>query len=277
MFLEPSAKPTVIYIGSSLEFGIACEKSSWNHCTSKPHLPETNGIVERTVRRIKEGTSAVLLQSGPVASSCVECQCNLRNVQDLLAYGTTPYERRSGELLKGPVSPFGSVVEYHPFSAKVKAPPSRQESFILEYSLDTHCMREELRMLRSWKIWTRRKSPLGDSMQRRSSRRKNGQIFIFSDRKLHVELKWLWVQDVVKEGPVKLKTVKGNENVADHLTKPKSKAEVAQEGGGGVRGVVRREPPLGPRRRGGSHLWRVYALIAHWSVKPGRDPSVSGV
>ena len=31
-------------------------------CT--PHRSETNGIVERAVRRVKEGTSAVLLQSG---------------------------------------------------------------------------------------------------------------------------------------------------------------------------------------------------------------------
>ena len=44
----------------------------------------------------------------------------------------------------------------------------------------------------------------------------------------HVELKWLWVQDVVKEGRGKLKTVKGNENVADHLTKPKSKVEIEE-------------------------------------------------
>ena len=42
----------------------------------------------------------------------------------------------------------------------------------------------------------------------------------------HVELKWLWVQDAVKEGRVKLKTVPGSENVADHLTKPKTKVEV---------------------------------------------------
>ena len=41
-------------------------------------------------------------------------------------------------------------------------------------------------------------------------------------------LKWLWVQDVVNEGCVKLKTVKGNENVAEHLTEPKSKAEVEE-------------------------------------------------
>ena len=47
-----------------LEFGKACEDLSWNHCTSAPHRSETNGIAERAVRRVKEGTSAVLLQSG---------------------------------------------------------------------------------------------------------------------------------------------------------------------------------------------------------------------
>ena len=54
----------VIYTDNSLEFGKACEDLSWNQCTSTPHRSETNGIVERAVRRAKEGTSAVLLQSG---------------------------------------------------------------------------------------------------------------------------------------------------------------------------------------------------------------------
>ena len=44
----------------------------------------------------------------------------------------------------------------------------------------------------------------------------------------HVELKWLWVQDMVKEGRVKLKTVRGEENVADHLTKPKTRADIEE-------------------------------------------------
>ena len=61
-FLEPERKPTVIYTDNSLEFGKACEDLSWNHCTSTPHRSETNGIAERAVRRVKEGTSAVLLQ-----------------------------------------------------------------------------------------------------------------------------------------------------------------------------------------------------------------------
>ena len=61
-FLEPTRKQKVIYTDYSLEFGKACEDLSWTHCTSTPHRSETNGIAERAVRRVKEGTSAVLLQ-----------------------------------------------------------------------------------------------------------------------------------------------------------------------------------------------------------------------
>ena len=64
-FLESEKNPKVIYTHYSLEFGKGCEDLYWNHCTSTPHRSETNGIAERAVRRVKEGTSAVLLQSGP--------------------------------------------------------------------------------------------------------------------------------------------------------------------------------------------------------------------
>ena len=94
---------------------------SWNHCTSTPHRSETNGIAERAVRRVKEETSAVLLQSGLNnewwADSMVS-YCYLRNIQDLLSDGKSPYERRFGMPLNGTVIPFGAMVEYHPISAK---------------------------------------------------------------------------------------------------------------------------------------------------------------
>ena len=67
------------------------------------HRSETNGIAERAVRSIKEGTSAVLLQSGLDEKWWVdfmECSCSLRNVQDLLADGKTPCESRFGEPFK---------------------------------------------------------------------------------------------------------------------------------------------------------------------------------
>ena len=62
--MEPDRKPKVIYTDNTLEFGKACEDLSWNHCMSTPHRSQTNGIAERSVRRIKKGTSAVLLESG---------------------------------------------------------------------------------------------------------------------------------------------------------------------------------------------------------------------
>ena len=44
--------------------------------------------------------------------------CDLLNVQDLLADGKTSHERRFGEPLKGPIIAFGEMVEHHPISAK---------------------------------------------------------------------------------------------------------------------------------------------------------------
>ena len=78
----------VIYTDNSLEFGKTCEELSWHHETSTPTRSETKGIPERAVRRIKEGTSAVLLQSGLDEkwwADSMECCCFLRNVQDLLS------------------------------------------------------------------------------------------------------------------------------------------------------------------------------------------------
>ena len=108
-FLEPERKPKVIYTDNSLEFGKACEDFSWNHCMS------------RAVRRVKEGTSAVLLQSGLNESwwaDSMECSTYLRNVTDLVSDGKTPYERRFGKPFGGPVIPLGSLFEYHPIPAK---------------------------------------------------------------------------------------------------------------------------------------------------------------
>ena len=114
-------EPKVIYTDNSLECGKACEDLSWNQCTSTPHRSETNGIAERAVRRIKEGTSAVLLQSGLNENwwaDSMECFSNLQNIQDLLSDGKSPYERRFGVPFNGPVIPFAAMVEYHPISAK---------------------------------------------------------------------------------------------------------------------------------------------------------------
>ena len=42
----------------------------------------------------------------------------------------------------------------------------------------------------------------------------------------HVELRYLWVQDMVKDNRLRVKRVNGVDNPADHLTKPKSGLEM---------------------------------------------------
>ena len=95
-----------------MELGKSCEDLSWNHRTSTPHRSETNGIAERAV---------VLQQSGLDEkrwADSTECSCYLRNVQNLLADGKAPDERRFGDPFKGPVILFGAMVEYHPISPR---------------------------------------------------------------------------------------------------------------------------------------------------------------
>ena len=62
-FFPPEWKRGVIHTDKSLEFTTACEDLIWNHDKSTPHRSETNGIVERAVRTVKEGTSTLLVQS----------------------------------------------------------------------------------------------------------------------------------------------------------------------------------------------------------------------
>ena len=63
----------------------ACEELDWNHERSTPHRSDTHGIAEGAARRVKEGTSSVLVQSGLQENwwaETMECHCYLRNVQD---------------------------------------------------------------------------------------------------------------------------------------------------------------------------------------------------
>ena len=177
-FLEPERKPKVIYTDNSLEFGKACEDLSWNHCTSTPLRSETNGIAERAVRTVKEGTCAILLQSGLDESwwaDSMEFKTYLRNVQDLLSDGRTHMRDALGNHLKD-----RSFRLVHWLSITLVLRKTSQESINLERksyldcSLDTLCTRWEfgrvtcwLQTLRSWTRWTHQKSTLKDSMQKR--------------------------------------------------------------------------------------------------------------
>ena len=52
------------FIRTILCFSSACDELNWNHERSTPHRSETHDSAERAVRRVKEGTLSVLVQSG---------------------------------------------------------------------------------------------------------------------------------------------------------------------------------------------------------------------
>ena len=130
------------------------------------------------MRRVKEGTSAVLLQSGLNESwwaDSMECYTFLRNVTDLFSDGKTPYERRFGQPFKGPIIPFGSLVEYHPKTAKDQSRIHQFGKKVLPGLFsDMHCTRGKFgrvtywsQTLRSWRRWTHRKSTQKRLMRKR--------------------------------------------------------------------------------------------------------------
>ena len=132
---------------------------------------------------MKEGTSAVLLQSGlgnEWWADSMECYTCLRNIQDLLSDGKTPCERRLGVPLDGPVIPFGAMVEYHPICAKDLSTlhqfgPKVLPGTFLGYVLHAGESGKETfwsQTLKNWKRWTHQDSTPEGSMQRKCQRRK---------------------------------------------------------------------------------------------------------
>ena len=105
----------------------------------------------------------------------MECYTYLRNVTDLLSDGKTPYERRFGQPFKGPIIPFGSLVEYHPITAKDQSRIHQFGKEILPGLFLGHALHAGkygrvtywLQILRSWRRWTHQKSTRKDSMRKR--------------------------------------------------------------------------------------------------------------
>ena len=142
-FLEPTRKPKVIYTDNSMEFGKSCEELSWNHCTSTPHRSETNGLLREQCVELRNGHLRYCCNQVWIKNSMAR-YCYLRNIQDLLSDGKTPYERRFGVPSDGKGIRFGTMVEYHPISSKDQ---SRLHQFgpkvLPGIFSDMHCTRGE--------------------------------------------------------------------------------------------------------------------------------------
>ena len=119
------------------------------------------GLLRERYTKMKEGTSDVLLHSGLDEewwADYMECYCYLRNIQDLLSDGKTPYETRFGMPFNGPVIPFGAMVDNHPISAKDLL---RLHQFGAKVLPGMYCMRCESgketfwsQTLKNWRRWT---------------------------------------------------------------------------------------------------------------------------
>ena len=116
-----------IYCDGSQELKSACNSLQILPDTSTPNRPETNGVAERAVRRVSEGTRSVLLQSGLPHrwwAEAARCFCFLRNVCDPADGNSTftPYQLRHKADFRGKIIPFASLVHYKPSSEKKIAP-----------------------------------------------------------------------------------------------------------------------------------------------------------
>ena len=125
-------------------------------------------FAERLVLRVKEGTSAVLLQSGldeKWRSDAMKCCYFLQNAQNLLANGKSQYERRCGEPFQGPI-----IWRTFLISPKIRSKKPRIHQFgkeIISVFFDWLCfirggklekMIFWLLMLKNSKIWRHQKN-----------------------------------------------------------------------------------------------------------------------
>ena len=111
--------------------------------------PQHMNLQERAVRRVKEGTSSVLVQSGLQESWCagaMEFHFHLRNVQDPLAGGKTFHARWFNPPLDGPIISFGAEVVFHRFSAKDQGRVHHFGTKVLPAMIKGYAMNAE----RSW-------------------------------------------------------------------------------------------------------------------------------
>jgi hypothetical protein len=114
-FVGPRDVVSLLHTDCSGESKAAAKKLGWRHSTSTQGRPETNGVAERTVRYVLEGSRTVLEQSGLHIkwwSRAVRHVCMMHNTQHRGADGKTPRERRFGGPFGGPAIPFGSLVQY---------------------------------------------------------------------------------------------------------------------------------------------------------------------
>ena len=134
--------PRSILMDTSHEFVQVCEQQNWNHERSTPYRSEIHGIAERAVRRVKEGTSSVLVKWTALRKASGHLLVGLAHVWDS---NTTPlllptrFLEAQTEPFDGPMVSFGAVLKC--YSSVCRRPSQgrvRQQTSFLDNSQNTH-------------------------------------------------------------------------------------------------------------------------------------------
>ena len=130
------------YTDSARELALAGGELGWRHEAATPYIPHTNGVAERNVRRIIEGTRLTLTASGlshqwwPEASRAF---CAFYNFSHRAKNNLTPHEIRNAESFAGLLIPFGALVHSFPNGPSEKTPrkfvSQTQPSIMLGYHM----------------------------------------------------------------------------------------------------------------------------------------------
>ena len=118
-FAASSNKIKNCWIDNALELVNACRVLGYRHHPSTENRPQSNGVAERSMRRILEGTRAALHDSGlnrRYWHLAMRCYCTLHNIVDVWKLDKTHYELRFTQKFKCQLMPFGSKVYYMPTS-----------------------------------------------------------------------------------------------------------------------------------------------------------------
>ena len=104
----------MFYLDKAPQLKKACDKMGWRQNTSVPYISKSNGVAERNLRTVLEGTRVNLEQAGlhhSYWSHAARHWCLARNIQDEHDM-KPPWELRFGEKFKGPFIPFCARIDY---------------------------------------------------------------------------------------------------------------------------------------------------------------------
>ena len=114
-----------VYTDNSKELIKAVSDLGLVHGTSTPGRPQTNGVAERAVRTIVEGTRTVLEQAGfPPSFWTFACRHFAFAANVAVVDGDSAWHlRHKEEHFRGPLHPFGCLVDFMPLPSLVPQLP----------------------------------------------------------------------------------------------------------------------------------------------------------